>query len=90
VRWPHREDWSAHLVRYIDGHPDLQPRVGPHGGFVNDRGFEHVTCPMCGGVAVWPPNLNPDVPCVVPGHRIERDDEGRIVGDTCPLRREDS
>lgn len=58
---------------------------GPHHGFVDARSFEHVTCLTCGGVAVWPPNLPPGVVCVVPGHRIERDEDGRIVGDTCPL-----
>jgi hypothetical protein len=86
--WPRREEWWAHLARYDNGQSSLEPRVGPHGGFVTPLGSEHVTCPTCGNVAVWPPNLRPDVPCVVPGHRIVRDEYDRIIGDTCPLKRE--
>lgn len=57
---------------------------GPRGGFVTDRGYEHVTCPTCGNVAVWPPNLRPDVPCAPPGHYLIRDDDGHVVDDICP------
>lgn len=57
--------------------------VGPHGGYVNAAGFEHVTCPTCGNVAVWPPGVE-DVTCVPPGHRLVRDIHGRVVDDVCP------
>lgn len=63
-------------------HPSRE-RVGPHGGFVTAGGYEHVTCPTCGNVAVWPPGLE-DVACAPPGHYLVRDDDGRVVDDICP------
>lgn len=86
MRWPRGEEWAAHLVRYSGGgRSSLEPRVGPHGGFVNDRGYEHVTCKTCGNVAVWPPpdHLPPGVVCLVPGHREIRGEDG-VFRDTCP------
>lgn len=62
-QWPRGQNWAALLKRFHDGDDSCAPD-GPHGGYVDVRGYEFAPCLGCNAVAVWSPSGvgNPDPP----------------------------
>jgi hypothetical protein len=85
MRWPSREDWSAHLAHWYDGELRWEGRPRPD---VNERGYIHQTCPTCGAVAVRPADMPRDIPVYPPGHEVLFR-RGRLIVDRCPGKVED-
>jgi hypothetical protein len=78
------DDWTDYLIRTTVA-PTSTDREGPHGGIVNDRGYEHCICPVCKSVGVWSSTAPDAVYCPPPGHVVFRGARGRVL-DRCPHR----
>jgi hypothetical protein len=83
MKWPSREDWSAHLAHFYDGELRWGGRRDTYGPPVIEGGYIRRTCPTCGAVAIRPVDMPRDVHTFPPGHEVLFRC-GRLMVDRCP------